>query len=138
MFLNVSKCNVITFSKKKSINESEYCIENEPLKRVTTINDLDIIMDMKVNFNNHIDIMSINFHRTLAFIRWRAKEFSDPYVTKTLYCSLVRSKLEYASVVWNMVGTVNSAKIESVQKQFLLFALRNIGLSTNTFVLPAY
>ena len=138
MFLNVSKCNVITFSKKKSIIDSEYCIENEPLKRVTTINDLGIMMDMKVNFNNHIDIMTNNCHRTLAFIKRRAKEFSDPYVTKTLYCSLVRSKIEYVSVVWNMVGTVNSAKIESVQKQFLLFALRNLGWSTNTFVLPAY
>ena len=112
------KCNIISFTGKNLTINTEYCIENEALKRVTKINDFGIIMDTKVDFNCHIETLTNNCRRTLAFIMRRTKEFSDPYVTKALYCSLVRSKLEYASVVWNMIGITNSAKIESIQKQF--------------------
>ena len=68
----------------------------------------------------------------------RTKEFKDPYVTKELYCSIVRPTLEYASVVWNSIGYTASARIESIQKQFLLFALRDLGWNNNTYVLPSY
>ena len=36
------------------------------------------------------------------------------------------------------IGTTNSAKIDSIQKQFLLFALRNFGWRRDTYVLPTY
>ncbi|HEY6437549.1 MAG TPA: hypothetical protein VIY47_13235 [Ignavibacteriaceae bacterium] len=96
------------------------------------------MLDAKVIFNHHIDKMTNNARRTLAFIKRRSKEFKDPYVTKTLFCSLVRSKLEYASVVWNSNCVSSVSKIESVQKQFLLFALRNLGWRRDTFSLPSY
>ena len=136
MVLNVSKCNIISFSRKKLTINTEYCIEIEALKRVTKINDLGVIMDTKVDFNCHIETLTNNCRRTLASMMRRAKEFSDPYVTKALYCSLVRSKLEYASVVWNMIGITNSAKIESIQKQFLLFAIRNLDWRRDTYIYP--
>lgn len=138
MFLNVSKCNVITFSKKKDIISSDYLIDDTVLKRVHTINDLGVTLDSKINFNSHVDKIVNDSRRVLGFVKRRAKEFDDPYVTKSLYQSLVRSKLEYASVVWNTSGKTRSARIESVQKQFLLFALRNLGWRTDTYVLPSY
>lgn len=138
MFLNVSKCSVITFSKKKDIISSDYHIDDAVLMRVHTINDLGVTFDSKINFNAHIDKIVNESRRVLGFLKRRAKEFNDPYVTKSLYQSLVRSKLEYATVVWNMSGKTKSAKIESVQKQFLLFALRNLGWRTDSYALPSY
>ena len=138
MFLNVAKCNVITFSRKNMVINTNYNIENESLKRVPTINDLGVTLDAKLDFKCHIEKMTNCGYRNLGFVKRQSKEFSDPYVTKSLYCSLVRSKLEYASVVWNMVGITESARIESVQKQFLLFALRNLGWRRDTYVLPSY
>ena len=54
-------------------------------------------------------------------------EFDDPYVTKTLYCAFVSPTMEYGSVVWNPYELGDIAKIESIQKQFLLYAFRGLG-----------
>ena len=73
----------------------------------------------------------------LGFVKRQAKEFQCPYVTKSLYCALVRPLLEYCSVVWDLVVKIDSDRIESVQRQFLLFALRGLGWA-DRFQLPAY
>lgn len=72
----------------------------------------------------------------LGFIKRWAKEFTDPYITKQLYMSLVRPILEYGSIIWDPVYKIHIESIESVQKQFLLFCLR--GLPWNPLNLPSY
>ena len=73
----------------------------------------------------------------LGFIKRCCREFSDPYVLKSLYCAFVRSQLEYASVVWNPYYDEHSNSVESVQKRFVLYALRKLGW-TEGFQLPPY
>ena len=40
-------------------------------------------------------------NKTLGLIKWNCKDLSDPSTRKVLYCSLVRSKLEYSSNLWS-------------------------------------
>ena len=68
--------------------------------------------------------------------RW-SKESQDPYVTKALISTLVHPLLEYGAVLWNPQYNTCTDRIESVQKQFLLFALRHLNWSTR-FNLPPY
>ena len=139
MHLNIKKCHVVSFSRRLSTLTFNYQINSEVLNRVTSTNDLGIVMDSKLSFKDHIEKIINNGKRILGFVKRRAKEFDDPYVTKALYIALVRPSLEYASVVWNgSIGETVSRKIESIQKQFLLFALRNLGWREDTFVLPPY
>ena len=72
----------------------------------------------------------------LGFIKRRASEFNDPYITKSLYCSVVRPLINHACVVWSPYYNIYMNKLESVQKQFLLFALRNLGW--RSYNLPKY
>ena len=51
--------------------------------------------------------------------------------------SLVRSVLEFACPVWNPFYDSHRKRIESIQKQFLLFALRRLNWE-NRLVLPPY
>jgi hypothetical protein len=66
------------------------------LDRVSSINDLGVIMDEKMNFLEHVDVRVGKNCTMLGFIRRLSFEVRDPY---TLYTSLVFLNLEYASCV---------------------------------------
>jgi hypothetical protein len=67
------------------------------LDRVSSINDLGVIMDEKMTFFVHVDVMVSKAFAMLGFIRRLSMDFRDPYTLKSLCTSLVRPKLEYAS-----------------------------------------
>lgn len=142
MLLNIDKCYVISFSRKKSKLLYDYSIASHKLGRETTVKDLGVLLDDRLDFKSHIDKVCTQSKRMLGFVKRRAMEFRDPYVTKSIYCSLVRSTLEYCHVVWSPLYKSDIDRIESVQKQFLIFALRhtfnNNNNNTNPFVLPSY
>ena len=54
-------------------------------------------------------------------IKRLAHEFNDATSLRILYTSLVRSRLEYCSIVWAPYYIGSIAAIENVQKQFLKF-----------------
>ena len=136
MDLNLNKCKHMCFSRSSTLTR-QYNINGTVLSTVDSFVDLGILMDPKLNFNNHVISMVNKAHGVLGFIKRWAKEFSDPYITKQLFTSLVRPILEYGSVVWDPQYTIYSDKIESVQKQFLIFALRGLHWNSD-FVLPSY
>jgi hypothetical protein len=68
------------------------------LDRMSSINDLGVIMDEKITFSEHGDVMVAKAFAVLAFIRRFSLGFRDSYTLKSLYTSLVRLKLEYAKV----------------------------------------
>ena len=74
---------------------------------------------------------------TIGLVKRLARVFECPYVTKSLYTSLVRPILEYASVAWSPNLSCDVTRIESIQKQFLIFALRGFNWAPG-FVLPHY
>jgi len=58
-----------------------------------------------------------------GFVKRNGSLFTDPYTILALYFTLVRSKLEYATLIWNPFTTTHGNRIERLQKQFLKFAL---------------
>jgi hypothetical protein len=64
-------------------------------------------------------------------------EFRVSYTPNSLYTSLVRPKLEYASCVWSPFYDVRLDKVERVQGLFIRYALRCLGW-TDTYDLPPY
>lgn len=135
--LNSSKCQVLTFSRARTPSLKTYNIDNIVIKRVQRARDLGVLLDNKLDFRAHIDQIIAKARSVLGLVKRFSREFADPSVTRTLYCSLVRSLLEYASPVWSPHYASHEKRIESVQKQFLLFALGNQRLP-DSFTLPPY
>jgi hypothetical protein len=88
------------------------------LDRVCSINNLGVIMNEKITFSEHVDVMVAKAFAMLQLIRsfsfFFSLEFKDPYTLKSLYTSLVRAKLEYASCVWNPFYDVRVDRVERV------------------------
>jgi hypothetical protein len=70
--------------------EFSYMLGGTVLDRVSSINDLGVIMDEKITFSEHVDVMVAKTFAMLRFIRRLSLEFRDPYTLKSLYTSLVR------------------------------------------------
>lgn len=60
MFLNISKCNIITFTRKRI-----------PIKHAYTegIKNLGIWLDEKLLFKKHIDVVAAKSYSTLSLIK---------------------------------------------------------------------
>jgi hypothetical protein len=137
MSLNLSKCKTISFTRSTTVHNFDYRLSGSTLDRVETITDLGVVLDTKLTFSSHVDAIVNKASKRLGFIKRIGKEFRDVYALKTLFNSYVRSKLEYASVIWNPYYRTHSDRIESVQRRFMRFALRFLRWNNNS-PLPPY
>lgn len=117
--LNTDKCHYIAFTRNVKIFKNQYFIEGHKLNEVDSIRDLGVILDKKLNFNAHLDKMISSALKLLGFVIRCSKGFKNACTKITLFNALVRSKLEYCSVVWAPHYQVHESRIERVQKRFL-------------------
>ena len=124
MRVNSTKCKVISFTRSNNPICHQYTMDSDTVHRVTSICDLGITIDAKLRFNDHIGIISAKAFSVLGFIRRHGSVFTDVYALKSLYCTLVRSILEYASPIWSPYYAAHVITIERVQEKFVRFVLR--------------
>ena len=87
------------------------------LNRVDQVTDLGVLFDNRL-FANHIRLLAQKAYRSLGYITRFSQGFAcDVFVV--LYCTFVRSTIEYASQVWSPQSLTHIATIEDVQKKFL-------------------
>lgn len=135
--LNVKKCKVLTFARSKNWINYNYNLNSTVIERVYQFKDLGVLFDPKLSFSLHIESIHSKAMSRLGMIKRWSKEFNDFFITKCLFVSLVRSILEFASSVWSPSYMCHKTKIESVQKQFLLFVLNHLNWN-DRFHLPPY
>ena len=99
--LNIAKCRIVSYTRKKHSVPSSYKINDVPLSKETIIKDLGVLFDSNMTFVNHIESIASAASKTLGFIMRTAKLFHSPLVLKSLYFSFVLSKLQFASNIWS-------------------------------------
>lgn len=119
--LNFQKCNIMTYTKKINIIKYEYLLNNVPLERVSEFKDLGVIFDPKLTFNNHIQKTVLSAYKSLGFVIRNSYGFSDESLLLLLFNTFVKSKLEYASIIWNPGYQIYCHSVESIQRKFLKF-----------------
>ena len=99
----MDKCHTMTFSRRRIPSDFIYKINNNPISRVISMTDLGVLYDTKLEFSAHIDSVVARANSVLGFVRRWSRELRDPYITKTLYLTLVRPILEFSlcSLPWN-------------------------------------
>ena len=117
--INLAKCQVMTYSRKKNLLSFDYSIGSDIIKRPEFVNDLGVTFDKHLTFNENVVTITNRACKTLGFIMRSSKDFSKFETTICLYKALVRTRLEYASIVWNPSTKINTESTEKVQRRFL-------------------
>jgi ribonucleases P/MRP protein subunit RPP40 len=138
LHLNLDKCAVMTISKKRNIQHTNYTYGDHTFKRVSEFRDLGVIVDEKFSFSKHIESIVAKSYAALGFVKRFCYDITDTQTLKSLYYALVQSHLEYCSVVWLPFYEVHKKKIESIQKQFTMFACREYPSEANNFRITPY
>lgn len=125
--LNPSKCSVITFSRKRNLIDFDYCLRNTKLQRNSVVRDLGVLHDSKLLFDSHVDAIISKAFKALGFVMRNSREFGQAKTLKILYCSFVRSHLEYASQVWSPRYLTYISRIENVQRRFVKYLCFRTG-----------
>lgn len=119
--LNVTKCSVLTFSKKVFPVWFDYHIHNITLSRPDTVKDLGVIFDGKLSFNLHVNAIVKASYKNLGFVLRNSFRFTDVNVLMLLFNAFVKSKLEYAALIWQPGYNTYTECLENVQRRFLKF-----------------
>jgi hypothetical protein len=100
LVLNKDKCISVSYSRKHDIGRFDYKIDNHTLSSRSSTKDLGIWFDSRLIFDVHISSVVAASLKLLGFLFRSCNEFRSVKCLTTLYFSLVRSRLEYGSIIW--------------------------------------
>lgn len=107
-------------SRKKSNLHFPYTINNTALQQVESYRYLGVEITDNLNWSKHITSLSASVSRSLGFIR-RSLTFASPTVKLMAYETFIRTKLEYASPIWNPHQEYLIEALEAIQNRAARF-----------------
>ncbi|XP_025405375.1 uncharacterized protein LOC112679698 [Sipha flava] len=120
---NIPKCHTMTYTRSNEHVMFTYTINDIALKQPgDCVMDLGITFDRSLTFRTHIEKVTCKALKFLGFVKKISAEFKLSNSLKTLYCSFVRSILEYGIIIWDPCTFDGSNQLERVQRKFLKFA----------------
>ena len=119
--LNINKCNVVSYCKRKNPIRFNYSVQNSSITRTELIKDLGVLFDSSLTFSPHVNKTRNSALQTWGFIKRTCKDFTQAAVFQTLYYSLIRPKLEYACLIWCPFYKKDISLVERVQGRYLKF-----------------
>jgi hypothetical protein len=132
MKLNIDKTKVITFSRKTNNFIYRYKLSNHSnITRAYSVKDLGVCLDSKLFFHDHIHFVFSQCIKLLGLIRSATFNYSTLECMFVLYLTLVRSKVEYASVVWNSITSTDANKLERIQQKFTAICFKRFFPQAN-------
>lgn len=140
-----TKTKVINFTKKRNSPSVQLFLDEEPLTQTQSTKFLGLIFDHTLTWKQHIQSLRqkcslrLNLLKTLNGTSWGA----DKKSLIRLYCSHIRSLLDYGSVVYSTASLSTLKKLDTMQNQALRIAsgafrtspIASINVETNTMSL---
>ena len=116
MIFNPSKCYIMSISKGSNHLPYMYELCGVILKSVEHEKYLGVILSQDLTWRSHINMVSTKANQKLGFIKRNLK--GSPQDLKRLaYISLVRSGMEYASVIWDPHQRKDMEHLERIQRR---------------------
>ena len=110
---------LIDFLKYKPFSTPPIYIDSSPIDQVNTHKVLGVYITSDLTWGHHCDYIVKRARKRLYALRVLKKTGLPVQDIFQVYCSLVRSVLEYAAPVWAGLPSYLSDLVESVQKEAL-------------------
>ncbi|XP_072042992.1 uncharacterized protein [Amphiura filiformis] len=124
MRFNAKKCYTMRIHRKKKPITHQYIMGKEELSAVSSQAYLGVEIHEQLSWKPHIEAVASKAGKTLGFIRRNLGKYSSIIKTQA-YTSLVRSQLEYASVVWDPHKQNQIDQLEMIQRRAVRFICGN-------------
>ena len=121
--LNVKKTKYIVFHAINKATDglfSELHIDGINIERVTSFNFLGIHFNEHMLLKTHIDTIGCKLAK-LSGVLNRLKRYLPEYVLRTLYCSMVQSRLTYGILAWGFYHY----RLEKIQNRIIRIISRS-------------
>lgn len=130
LVLNVSKTVYMLFKQKnKKEIQPNIEINNSPIQRVSNTKYLGMVVDDKLSWENHVDLICGQINPMIGAIR-RCSKFT-PHLVKTIYDSYILSKAVYNIPIWSQCAKKLTEKV-SISLTRSLKALLKLPWDTRT------
>lgn len=132
MRLTGAKCKdmLIDFLKYKPFSTPPIYIDGLPIDQVNTHKVLGVYITSDLTWGHHCDLYIVKRARKQLYALRVLKKTGLPVQDIfQVYCSLVRSVLEYAAPFWAGLPSYLSDLVESVQKEALRIIFPNLNYS---------
>ena len=126
--LNPAKTKVVSFSCKTNIIVHPYTLDGSDIARSSVVRDLGVFVDSRLKFGAHVSKIVNDSLRLLGVIARITRNFRSYTCILHLFRSLVLSRLNFSSTVWNSLGVSQTLRLECVQRRFVRIVYdRHIG-----------
>ncbi|KAK2564322.1 hypothetical protein P5673_012582 [Acropora cervicornis] len=129
MDFNAKKWKLMRITMKKQPFIFNFTLKGSVLEEVNEFRDLGFLTNHHLSWNSHIDTITSKANRILGLIKRTCRGWKDTETLKTLYCTLVRSQVEYGPVVWSPYTSRNIDKLERIQWRGTKFILGQNDIS---------
>ena len=116
--------NIGLVTRKWKPVEASNIISGQTLEKVDSAKPLDVGIDSKLTFNNHVDSICKRANSSHAFLSRNMKSCTNDSRDIT-YKTYVRPTVEYASTVWDPHTCRNTNKLEHVQRHAARYVTGN-------------
>ena len=115
--LNQSKCKYQCITRKKSPVQPTYNINETPLESCDTEKDLGVWVSSNLTSDKQVTEQCAKANKLLGFVRRASRYIQSTQTRRTLYLSIVRCHLGYATQVWSPQSIGLLKRVENVQRR---------------------
>ena len=118
LLINPSKTKLIFFGTRQllsKVSDIRVPFLDQELTPVSSVEDLGIILDSYLNFNDHVNTLTSSLLSMLCQISRVRHLFTKPVLSNILNSLIFRKKLFYCSTVWAGTSKQNLEKLQLVQ-----------------------
>ncbi|KAI5747058.1 hypothetical protein M8J77_010637 [Diaphorina citri] len=126
LFFSSEKTKAIMFSRKnkQDVNSINLTMSNQRIEVVNSAKFLGLTLDRKLTWINHLKGLKKSCYDRMRILKMLSKKAwgSNRKMLLRLYKALIRSKLDYGSIVYNSASPKTLLMINPVQNQSLRLA----------------